>query len=180
MADQVRRLVAEFFVGGLTWNAMWERNLELTAQLVSMGDQIVTPVLDELFGRHEQDELAHENFGSAFFHLLSAIRHFAKPEHAARIAQMLEWEEFAVGQDRSERSTIVKMLEKIGTAATVPALEGFGKRVESIPYTDLHCSITRYGSDFKGATTEVIPAALLHEMDRHMVADALKACQSRT
>jgi hypothetical protein len=165
--EKIHGLLGQFFTGDP--KGSFARYSDLAKQLMAYGADAVDPILEKLFQREADGEPMLFLPGVSTFHLLKVVERFAERRHAEQVARMLSWEEVVQGQDRTYRTMIPRILERIGDSSVVPALEAFAERVGAIEYEDYHDPLDH----------AFIPASDYNQWDQEEITAAIVACKQR-
>ncbi len=146
------------------------RNIDLQRELKAYGNQVVVAIHEDLRQRKESGTLCDgEDRGFPVFFLLQTLAKFAWYDDCDRLLEILLWNEILLDPLRSNRSTILGGVKRIGGKSAVPVLQEYAERVKEVRYQD-------HNANPEGATPRVIPASYYYGQDQEEVADVIVAC----
>ncbi len=130
-------------VKGLEESA-FAQSMKLSEDLIKIGPRAVKVIMDALMKRVEDKTLppfeADLNYGSPVFHLMDAMKKIAEDSPAAiegyakELTEILLDPNVLYNPNRSTRGIILEILEKVGDASIVPALEKYKEKVKKVIY----------------------------------------------
>lgn len=105
--------------------------------------------------------------GIGLYLLLCALRDCARPEHQAKIMEMLLWDEICLIPDRSYRNCLLEAIEKVGDISILESLKSYAEKIKNIPY---EIRTSKFSLSME----------MLREEDQNSVLTAMDACVNNT